>query len=52
MRQPPYLLDIERRGIALAAILEVCVHRDWNLVSAHVRSNHMHMVIAAGKRNT
>jgi REP element-mobilizing transposase RayT len=49
MRQPPYLLDITRRRIVLAAILEVCVHRNWNLVSVHVRSNHVHVVIAAGK---
>jgi hypothetical protein len=49
MRQPPYLLDITRRRIVLAAILEVCVHRDWNLVSAHVRSDHVHVAITAGK---
>jgi|SRR5688572_8900595 len=47
--QPPYLLDSPRRKIVLEAIKEVCCHRHWNLVSAHVRTNHVHIVIAANQ---
>ena len=24
-----------------------CAHRDWNLLAAHVRSNHVHVVVEA-----
>ncbi|HXB72042.1 MAG TPA: transposase [Candidatus Acidoferrales bacterium] len=29
------------------AIQEVCVHRGWSLLAAHVRSNHVHAVVEA-----
>ena len=47
MVQPPYLLDAPRRQIVLEAIRQVCVPRDWILLAAHVRTNHVHTVIAA-----
>jgi len=31
----------------LAAIQEVCLHRGWRLLAAHVRSTHMHAVVEA-----
>lgn len=47
MDQPPYHLDQIRRDAVLEAIQEVCAHRAWNLLAAHVRSNHVHTVVEA-----
>ena len=35
------------RHIVLQAIVEVCSYRQWVLLAAHVRSNHVHCVIHA-----
>src|SRR6266496_3146556 len=37
--------DPSRRSIQ--AIQEVCGYRGWNLLAAHVRSNHVHTVVEA-----
>ncbi len=42
-----YELDSHRRVIVLQAMQEVCEHRIWALLAAHVRSNHVHVVIHA-----
>ena len=47
MDQAPYHLDRVRREAVLAAIQEVCVHRGWSLLAAHVRSSHEHTVVDA-----
>jgi REP element-mobilizing transposase RayT len=47
MDAAPYHLDQIRRDVVLKAILEVCVHRNWTLLAAHVRSNHVHTVVDA-----
>ena len=52
MDQAPYLLDKDRldkdrRVIVLAAIREVCKYRGWSLWAAHVRTNHVHVVVEA-----
>ena len=47
MDQAPYHLDQIRRDAVLEAIQEVCVHRGWSLLAAHVRSNHVHTVVEA-----
>jgi REP element-mobilizing transposase RayT len=47
MDQTPYSLDRERREAVLAAIMERCSNRRWNLRAAHVRMNHVHIVVAA-----
>ncbi len=47
MRQPAYELDRSRREIVLSSILEVCRFRGWKLWAAHVRTNHVHVVITA-----
>jgi REP element-mobilizing transposase RayT len=49
LRQPPYLLDGKRRQIVLGAIQEVCFHRDWTLLAAHVRTSHVHVVVDADR---
>ena len=45
--QPPYELDAPRRRVVLLTIQEVCRHRGWSLLAAHVRSNHVHVVVTA-----
>jgi REP element-mobilizing transposase RayT len=47
MNQPPYRMDKRRRDAVLAALLERCSERKWNLLAAHVRTNHIHLVIEA-----
>lgn len=47
MSETPYFLDESRRRIVLQAIVEVCSYRQWVLLAAHVRSNHVHCVIHA-----
>ena len=50
MLQPPYVLDQEGRAVVLAALRRHCAQRGWNLLAAHVRSNHVHVVIEAELR--
>jgi REP element-mobilizing transposase RayT len=47
MDQAPYFLDKSRRDAVLQAIHEVCAHRGWILLAAHVRSTHVHTVVDA-----
>jgi REP element-mobilizing transposase RayT len=47
MDQAPYHLDQTRRDAVLETTQEVCVHRGWSLLAAHVRSNHVHTVVEA-----
>jgi REP element-mobilizing transposase RayT len=50
MVQPPYAMDSESRVVVLHALAEVCSHRGWNLLAAHVRSNHVHVVVETDVR--
>lgn len=45
MDRPASHLDQIRREAVLKAIQEVCGHRGWHLLAAHVRSNHVHTVV-------
>ena len=45
MLETPYCLDEHRRHIVLQAIIDVCDYRQWVLLAAHIRSNHVHCVI-------
>jgi len=47
MLETPYLLNDARRNIVLSAIKEVCNHRLWSLLAAHVRTNHIHFAVRA-----
>jgi len=47
MRDQPYLLSEPARRLVLSSILEVCAIRGWNLLAAHVRTNHAHAVLEA-----
>jgi REP element-mobilizing transposase RayT len=50
MDQAPYGLDRSRRETVLAAIVERCSDRHWGLRAAHVRTNHVHLVVDADVR--
>ena len=47
MKQCPYELDGQRRALVLVAIRNVCIHKGWRLLAAHVRRHHVHVVVAA-----
>jgi hypothetical protein len=47
MDQPPYFMDQTRRDVVLASLLEPSLRRGWKLLAAHVRANHVHVVIVA-----
>ena len=49
MRFEPYLLDDQRRQIVLEAIIKESQHRQWQLFAAHVRTNHVHVVVSADR---
>ena len=40
-------LNSEQRTIVLDAIKQHCLHRKWILDAAHIRSNHVHIVLRA-----
>ncbi len=42
-----YIMDEGRRKEALKAIEELAKRKSWNLLAAHVRSNHIHIVVSA-----
>jgi REP element-mobilizing transposase RayT len=50
MDQPPYRLDQVRREVVLAALQERCREQQWKLLAAHVRTNHVHIVVEAEVR--
>ena len=50
MDQPPYLMDQNRRDTVLASLGERCTSRGWKLMAAHVRTNHVHLVVDAEAR--
>ena len=47
MSQRPYLMDRDRRPIALRSLRAVCTHRGWTWLAAHVRSTHVHVVVTS-----
>jgi REP element-mobilizing transposase RayT len=49
MTQDTYLLDANRRALACEAIVEEIRFREWLLLAAHVRSNHIHLVVRADR---
>ena len=50
MDQPPYELDARRRGVVLAGLRERSQQQHWILLAAHVRTNHIHLVIEGETR--
>jgi REP element-mobilizing transposase RayT len=47
MVQPAYSMDESRRKVVLEGLTERCVERGWALLAAHVRTNHVHVVVEA-----
>jgi REP element-mobilizing transposase RayT len=43
----PYALDGPRRQVTLAALCAVARKKGWTLHAAHVRSNHVHLIVTA-----
>ena len=50
MAQAPYWLDQDSRAAVLEALQEVCLHRRWSLLAAHVRTNHVHTIVESKAR--
>lgn len=50
LKNPPVKLSSIQRKKVLKAILEVCKFRGWFAHSAHVRSNHVHLVVSANAK--
>ncbi len=46
MHERPWTLDPEARRITLETVRSVCTHRQWIAYAIHIRSNHVHAVIA------
>jgi REP element-mobilizing transposase RayT len=49
-RDAPYTLDEIRRHVVLESLQEVCRFRSWTLLAAHVRTNHLHVVVTADSK--
>lgn len=47
MRHPSVRLNGDEQRAVLTVIREVCRHEEWFLHAAHVRSNHVHVVVSA-----
>ncbi|HHN77223.1 MAG TPA: hypothetical protein ENK11_00915 [Phycisphaerales bacterium] len=47
LKNEPFLLTHEARPCVHDAIVSVCEHRGWLLHAVNVRSNHVHVVVAA-----
>ncbi len=45
LKQLPFEMDFEQRAGTLEAIREVCRYKNWRLFAAHVRTNHVHVVV-------
>jgi REP element-mobilizing transposase RayT len=50
MDQPPYSMDQPQRQAVLESLIERSLDRKWRLLAAHVRTNHVHLVIVAEDR--
>ncbi len=49
MAQPAYVMGPAERTVVCDAIVATCVERGWRLLAAHVRSNHVHVVVTADR---
>lgn len=50
MKHASIELDSERRFVVSETIREVCDYREWRLHAAHVRTNHVHVVVSASDK--
>src|SRR5262245_3679968 len=47
LAESPYCLDVARRQVTLDAVCEIARRKGRALQAAHVRSNHVHLVVTA-----
>lgn len=47
MRERPFILSQPAQHLVLRSIIGVCSVRNWTLLAAHVRTNHVHTVVEA-----
>ena len=47
-RAPPQLLDGRSRAIVGRVANDVCAYRGWDMFAVNARTNHVHLVVAAG----
>ena len=47
MREPAYVLNRDSRRIVREAIVHACTRYGWDLSAVHVRTTHVHAVVAA-----
>jgi REP element-mobilizing transposase RayT len=47
-KQSQIILTDEQRQAVLTAIKNTCQHNNWQLFAAHVRSNHIHLIVKSG----
>ncbi|HKB02262.1 MAG TPA: transposase [Gemmataceae bacterium] len=47
LARPPYSLDGDRPGVVRDAIVALADKRGWTLWAAHVRTQHLHVVVTA-----
>ncbi len=47
MKQPPFKLGAQERGVVHHAILDYCDLKQWPLKAINVRTNHIHVVVNA-----
>lgn len=48
LKNPAIIFDAKQRAAVESAIREVCAVRGWILIAINVRTNHVHIVVAAG----
>lgn len=49
-RSSAVMLDADRRKVVTSVIVEVCDHNEWTIQELNVRTNHVHLVVAAPER--
>jgi REP element-mobilizing transposase RayT len=50
LKHPAVTLDAAQRAAVEEAVREVCIYRGFDLQAVNVRTNHVHVVVAAGVR--
>ena len=45
MQDASFELSRDEASIVLTTLREVCAYRQWNLLAAHVRTTHVHVVV-------
>jgi REP element-mobilizing transposase RayT len=50
LRHAPVVLSLSQRLVVQRAVSEHCRFRDWRLLASSCRTNHVHVVVAAGDR--